>query len=223
MVSRRPSNRVHLEQEGVVQWALYMKSADGTGKDELLVAEGLDDVSQRLVARWTVHPVCDRGRDGNTDIMALPVEGDRKPVPVVATSFNETNAQFSPDGRWIAFQSNESGRARDLRPAVPAAGAKVRISRAGGVQARWRRDGKELFYLAPDQRLMAVPIQLDAELERGGCGNARGTVHHLSGGRSAECSGRHYMVSRDGQRFLMDTLREVTIPITVVLNWKPKP
>ena len=156
--------------------------------------------------------------------MALPLEGDRKPVPVVATSFNETNAQFSPDGRWIAFQSNESGEPEIYVQPFLRPGQKLRISTAGGVQARWRRDGKELFYLAPDQRLMAVPIQLDAELPNGvDVGTPAALFTTSLAGVPQNGSGRHYMVSRDGQRFLMDTLREVTIPITVVLNWKPKP
>ena len=83
--------------------------------------------------------------------------------PVVATPFNETNAQFSHDGRWIAFQSNESGQPEIYVQPFLRPGQKVRISTEGGIQARWRSDGKELFYLAPDQRLMAVPIQLDAQ------------------------------------------------------------
>ena len=78
--------------------------------------------------------------------------------------------------------------------------------------------------VAPDQRLMAVPIQLDAELPNGvDVGTPAALFTTSLAGVPQNGSGRHYMVSRDGQRFLMDTLREVTIPITVVLNWKPKP
>jgi eukaryotic-like serine/threonine-protein kinase len=153
-------------------------------------------------------------RGGHRDILALPLEGDRKPVPLVATPFHEQNAQFSPDGQWVAFQSNESGQPEIYVQPFLRPGRKIRISMAGGVQARWR--GKEIFYIAPDRRMMALPIQLDAELPNGvNVGEAAALfTTSLSG---------NYTVSRDGQRFLMDTRREVTVPITVVLNWKPKP
>ena len=210
---------------GLSEYALYMKSADGTGKDELLVAEGLMTTSPNDWSpdgRFILYVI--GHADGTRDILARPLEGDPKPVPVVATSFNETNAQFSPDGRWIAFQSNESGQPEIYVQPFLRPGHKVRISTAGGVQARWRRDGKELFYLAADQRLMAVPIQVDAQLLNGvDVGTPAALFTTSLAGVPQNGSGRHYMVSRDGQRFLMDTLREVTIPITVVLNWKPKP
>jgi serine/threonine protein kinase len=210
---------------GLSEYALYMKAVDGTGKDELLVAEGLRTTSPNDWSpdgRFILYVI--GHEDGTRDILALPLEGDRKPVPVVATSFNETNAQFSPDGRWIAFQSDESGQPEIYVQPFLRPGQKVRISTAGGVQARWRRDGKELFYLAPDQRLMAVPIQLDAELPNGvNVGTPAALFTTSLAGVPQSGSGRHYIVSRDGQRFLMDTLREVTVPITVVLNWKPKP
>src|SRR4029453_12475979 len=96
------------------------------------------------------------------DIWALSLEGERRRFPVLETTFNETNAQFSPDGRWIAYQSDESGRVEIYVQPFPGPGRKVRISVSGGIQARWRRDGKELFYLGSDNRLMAVPVQLDA-------------------------------------------------------------
>ena len=85
-----------------------------------------------------------------------------KPFPVWSTPFNETNAQFSPDGQWIAYQSNESGPVEIYVQPFPGPGRKTRDLQWGGVQVRWRQDGKELFYLAPDNRLMAVPIRLDA-------------------------------------------------------------
>ena len=210
---------------GLSEYALYMRSADGTGKDELLVAEGLGRTSPNDWSpdgRFILYVI--GHADGTRDILARPLEGDQKPVPVVATSFNETNAQFSPDGRWIAFQSNESGQPEIYVQPFLRPGQKVRISTAGGVQARWRHDGKELFYLAPDQRLMAVPIQVDAQLSNGvDVGTPAALFTTSLAGVPQNGSGRHYMVSRDGQRFLMDTLREVTIPITVVLNWNPKP
>jgi len=203
-------------RRGRSEWALYMKSADATGKDELLVA-GLgsgrpNDWSRD--GRFILYQT-GRGPGAGWDIQALPLEGDRKPVPVVATSFNEQNAQFSPDGRWIAFESDESGSPEIYVQPFPRAGAKVPISTAGGTNARWGREGTELFYVAPDQRLMTVPIQLDAELPRAVKVGTPAALFKKS------LTG-NYTVSRDGQRFLMAARKEATIPITIVLNWKPK-
>jgi serine/threonine protein kinase len=207
-------------RRGPSEFALYMRATDGTGNDELLVpkAPGPDDWSPD--GRFILYRIADL--NGGTDLMALPMEGDRTPVPVVATPFNETHGQFSPDGQWIAFQSNESGRPEIYVQPFRRPGQKVRISTEGGSQARWRGDGKELFYLAPDQRLMAVLIQLDAQRNVVDVGTPVALFTTALAGSQAD-AGRHYMVSRDGQRFLMDTLKEVTLPITVVLNWKPKP
>ena len=198
-----------------------MRAADGTGKDELLVAKELGPNDWSTDGRFILYGIA--GLKGDRDIMALPLEGDQNPVSVVATPFNETNGQFAPDGQWIAFQSNESGRPEIYVQPFRRPGQKVRISTEGGIQARWRGDGKELFYLAPDQRLMAVPIQLDAQRNMVDVGTPVALFTTALAGIPQDDSGRHYMVSRDGQRFLLDTLREVTIPITVVLNWKAKP
>lgn len=82
-----------------------------------------------------------------TDIWALPMRGDAKPFPVVETSFNERDGQFSPDGRWIAYQSNESGRFEIYAQSFPGTNGKVQVSSNGGAMARWRDDGRELFYV----------------------------------------------------------------------------
>ena len=88
---------------------------------------------------------------------ALAMTGDRKPFPVVQTTFQEKGAQFSPDGKWIAYESNETGRFEIYLRAFPNGGRAVPVSATGGAQVRWRRDGKELFYIALDGRLTAVP------------------------------------------------------------------
>ena len=156
------------------------------------------------------------------DIWALPLDGDRKAFPVVETTFHEENGQFSPDGRWIAYQSNESGQLEIYVQPFPGPGPRTRISSEGGVQARWRHDGREIFYLAPDNRLTAVPVRLDSDRVDVGTPMplfAPGLIGPIPRSPYA----RHYIVSRDGQRFLVNTRKEVTLPITVILNWKPKP
>lgn len=144
------------------------------------------------------------------------------PFPVVQTVFEERDGQFSPDGKWIAYQSNESGRFDVYVQPFPGPGGKLPVSTNGGAQVRWRRDGKELFYIALDGRLMAVPIERTSN----GQSLEPGTPVPLFATRvgGARNFGRQqYVVSADG-RFLMITVtEEAPAPITLILNWKPKP
>ena len=157
------------------------------------------------------------------NIWALPMFGDRKPFPVVQSPSADSDAQFSPDGRWIAFMSAVSDR-REIyvqRFAVP--GRRWRVSAEGGAQPRWRGDGKELFFLAPDNRLMAVPIRLPANSDVADIGMPVPLFVARLTGLNHGPQTRSYVVSSNGQRFLMDSPAEVTVPITLVLNWKPRP
>ena len=101
------------------------------------------------------------------DLWLLPLEGDRKPVPYLQTPFNETSARFSSDSKWMAYQSNESGRPEVYVQTVPTSGAKYQISTSGGTFPAWRRDGKELYYISPDRKLMAVPMKIGSTIEAG--------------------------------------------------------
>jgi hypothetical protein len=146
--------------------------------------------------------------------------------PSLQSSFDEIEGQFSPDGRWLAYVSNESGRYEIYVRTFPEAGGKWRVSVAGGVQPRWRRDGHELFYVAPDTRLMAGPIRLASDkhtLERGTPVALFPT--RLATGGNIPAAGfqarAQYAVAADG-RFLMNIAADeaVTSPINVVLNWQ---
>ena len=157
------------------------------------------------------------------DIWALPMAGDRTPFPVVETKATEHHGQFSPDGKWIAYQSDESGREEVYLHPFPGPGARSLISTNGGVQVRWRQDGKELFYVALDGRLMAVPIQLAADGRTFEAGVPVALFLTRLFGIQGLNMRQQYMPSPDGQRFLVDTVTEsVESPITVILNWKPK-
>jgi Tol biopolymer transport system component len=206
-------------RRGPTEWALFMKAVDGPGDDELFVDLGTAPTDWSRDGRFILYEKMVRPNTPR-DIWALPLEGERRSFPVTETAFHETNAKFSPDGRWIAYQSDESGRAEIYVQPFRGSGRRVRVSGSGGVQVRWRRDGKELFFLASDNQLMAIPIRLD-----GSSGDIElGTAVALFPTRLAGTPrGARYHVSADGQRFLMDTLNEVSIPITVVLNWKPQP
>ena len=202
---------------------LYQKDARGLGPEELLA---LPPSTSRARSDWSPDGryLLYRNQDPVTqhDIWALPIDGDRKPFPVVHTAFSERDAQFSPDGKWIAYQSDESGHFEIYLQPFPGPGPKVQVSTDGGAQARWRRDGSELFYVTLAGELTAVPIQLASNREPVVGDPAvlfpvrfRQTVDNLDGAQ--------YVVSSDGQRFLMYTvLDEAASPITVILNWRAK-
>jgi hypothetical protein len=153
------------------------------------------------------------GSTGN-DLFLLPTFGDRKPLPFLNTQFNESEGKFSPDGRWIAYQSNESGRNEVYVAPFPGPGGKWQVSTGGGLQPRWRRDGSEIFYIDPRGNVMAAPVN--------GKGSSFeiGVIKQLFAARTKPIR-RSYDVSADGQRFLINTLPEqmMSAPITVVVNW----
>ncbi len=143
--------------------------------------------------------------------------------------FQERNGQFSPDGRWVAYQSNESGREEIyIRPfagpaasgaVAPAAGGQWQVSTAGGRYPRWRRDGAELYYVSPTGALMAAPITVTGASVPPGAPVALFPTR-IGGGVEA-IQGRQYDVTRDG-RFLINTvLDEAAAPITLIQNWNP--
>jgi hypothetical protein len=151
--------------------------------------------------------------------------GERKPFAVLQSSFDEIEGQFSPDGRWLAYASNESGRYEIYIRTFPDGGVKRQVSVAGGVQPRWKRDGHELFYVAPDTRLMAVPIRLAPDphtLEAGAPVPLFST--RFATGSNIVAAGflarAQYAVAPNGQ-FLVNIAADeaVASPITVVLNW----
>jgi hypothetical protein len=146
-------------------------------------------------------------------------QGVGTPFPLVQTRFAEDQGQFSPDGRWIAYRTNESGRNEIYVQAFPGPGGKARVSTEGGSQPRWRRDGKELFFVAPDNRLMAVPV---ARPPKGQALNVGAPVPLFATRLALMGSPKHqYAVAPDGQRFLMVVSADETTasPITIVQNW----
>ncbi len=155
---------------------------------------------------------------GTTDLWALPMSGDRTPLPVVKSPHDERDGQFSPDAKWVAYESDESERPEIYIQPFPGPGTKVRISVEGGSQVRWRRDGREVFYIAPDQSLMAVAIDPAA----GAAGDGRPVplfTTHIAPIRSI--SRQQYVVSSNGQRFLISSTEDLAAaPITLILNWK---
>jgi hypothetical protein len=144
----------------------------------------------------------------------LSVAG-RQPIPFLQSPFNEMHGQVSPDGRWIAYASDESGTWEVYVQTFPAPGAKRTISVGGGAEPYWRRDGRELFYLAPDGTLMAVPVKNHGDAFEVGRAlplfQARIPADIIT-------FRNHYAPSGDGQRFLVDSADDHE-PISVVVNW----
>ena len=108
-----------------------------------------------------------QGAGGGSDIWVLPLSGDRKPFPFVQTAAPESGASFSPDGRWIAYESTQNTQ-RDVhvRPFPPSSG-QFQISTNGGLLPRWRADGKEMFFLAPDGTMVAVAVDTAPQFQAG--------------------------------------------------------
>jgi hypothetical protein len=145
----------------------------------------------------------------------LPLDGDRKPVPYVPSAARQ--GHFSPDGHWVAYASVEAGTEEVFVEDFPRTGAKYQISTSGGSEPRWRRDnGRELFFMAPDGRIMAVEVETRPAFRPG-------VPKPLFQTRLMDLSGpsRRYGVRADGQRFLMNVaVNDKTFaPITIVLNW----
>ena len=152
------------------------------------------------------------------DLWWLPLDGDRKPVAYLQTEFNECHARLSPDGKWLAYVSDETGRAEIYVQSFPTPGNTVLISANGGDQPAWRRDGKELFYLAPDRKLMAVAVKPGATLESG----ELKALFQTRAPATPLLAFRHdYAPAADGLKFLVATMPEdqSTAPLTMVLNW----
>jgi Tol biopolymer transport system component len=200
------------------QMDLYQRVSTGGGNDEVF----LESKAHTLPDDWSQdgrYLILERA-DPKTklDLWALPLFGERKPTLFLQTQFNETHARFSPDGRWLAYVSDESGRAEVYVQPFPSSAGKWQVSANGGDQPAWRRDGKELFYLAADKKLMGVEVKAGSSFETGAqraLFQTRVRDNTLTGDRN------QYAVASNGQRFLVVTFvsESSAAPITVVLNW----
>jgi eukaryotic-like serine/threonine-protein kinase len=200
------------------QLDLYIKPADGSGEEKLL----LKTAERKYVESWTKDGrfllFTSEGPKTAADMWALPLPGQAKPVSLLQTQFDEGAARVSPDGRWLAYSSNESGNfevyVRPFAPEAPAGtGAKWLVSKGGGVDPGWRSAGKELFYLGLGSQMMAVDIDTSK-------GFQAGTPQRLFIAPTQALTAG-WEVSPDGKRFLFSAPPGTgrTVPFTVVLNW----
>ena len=157
----------------------------------------------------------------NQPFFRILLEEERNPIPLLTTKFIEGHGRFSPDGRYIAYVSNESGTYEVyVRPfsADGKVGGQQMISQGGGVQPQWRHNGKELFYITTDSKLAAVPVSTPPTFQRTGAPVALLTVPFFGKGFADV---QRWAAMPDGQKFLINSVRPeaASEPITVILNW----
>jgi len=154
--------------------------------------------------------------ESRTDLFIVPLQGERKGSPFIQDRFDETQGRFSPDGRWIAYVSDESGRPEVYVQTFPDHTGKWQISTMGGNDPEWRADGKELYYLSPDLKMNMVTVRTEGGFEVG-----NPTVLFDARVVLPETTFRHYAVTGDGQRFLLlaPVGDEKPASTAVVVNW----
>jgi Tol biopolymer transport system component len=202
---------------------LYRKAANQARGDELLFRSEFNkfptDWSHdgRFIIFRQTSP-----QSGN-DLLALPVSGDKKPIPLLQSEFNEVEGAVSPDGRWLAYASDESGTYEVyVQPFAPGSSkpssGKWQISIGGGRDPHWRGDGREVFYIAPDRKMMAVAVKTEGDSFVRSTPQVLFDVRFPVEGTTLS----RYAVSADGKRFLMAAGLEASSeaePLHVTVNW----
>jgi Tol biopolymer transport system component len=215
---------------GKARLGIYTKPSNGAGDEELLLPAEASDL-QVWPTSWSrddkfiLYSRGDLLGATQAEIWVLPLAGDPKPRLFVKTPVAAYDGQFSPDSRWVAYTSKESGReevyvvlfdATKVLHTVPSSvtspGGKLQISPSGGSSPRWRRDGKEIFYLAPDNQMMAVEVEA-----KGNSFEARKAqaLFRVAGAASAS----PYDVTPDGKRFVINAVSNTNAPLILVVNW----
>jgi len=200
------------------QFTVFRKPASGMGVEEQVLEDAptADCRVQSISAdgKHLAYIRLDSKGSGKWEVWVLPLSGDRKPFPFLKSGFDNVYPQFSPDGKWMAYASNESGKQEIYVIPFPGAGAKWQISNSGGIQPRWRRDGKELFYYNLGH-IMAVSVSSS------GVSFQAGVPHELFTVSAIGYPNWMYDASADGKRFLFTSgeVAENAEPISVVVNW----
>ena len=201
-----------------VSGGLFRKAADGGADEKSLFSppNASGSVSMTDLSPDGLHALTIvQTPDIVSDIWIVPIDlsEDAEPEVFLESPFVELDARFSPDGRFIAYTSNESGRKEIYVRPYPRASGQWKVSTDGGEEPRWRGDGRELFYVTPDERLEVVSVSMTPTFEPG----VPQTVFELQLGPARNS---RYDVTRDGQRFLVSVQQDDSIaPITITVNW----
>jgi Tol biopolymer transport system component len=199
---------------------LYRIPADGSGPEERIWTTENRQVPTdwskdgRLILYYEAAP------DTGIDLWTLEVTPDgrprqgAKPQPYIRAPYNQTSGRFSPDTRWVAYQSDESGRSEVYVQSFPEPHEKVPISTAGGRNPEWGPGGRELFYVSPDAKLMAVTMKL-------GAGSVEPSLPRELFALPRDTTGLGpFAVAADGQRFLVQVTTDKIEPLTAIVNWQ---
>ena len=195
---------------------LYEKAVDGGGNEELVFESEIAKYcySWSPDNKFLIFMTVSNESSTNTDIWTLPLFGDRKPAPYLQTEFGEFGGRLSPDGKWVLYESDDSGKHEVYVRPLRGSGGKLLVSAAGGTRAEWSHDGKEIFYLSPNNELMA------AKVTQNGSEVAIDVARPLFQ-TQAESFLPSFDVSPDGRRFIIVSAmpQKSPSPITVVVNW----
>ena len=198
---------------------IYAKAADGSGSERTIL-----ETNETAEFPWSFSPdgrylayerSMEKGSQTGFDLWVLPLSGDGKPFPIVQTPFEDREPTISPDGKWMAYRNNESGRMEVYITAFPGGGAKWQVSTNGGINVKWRRDNKELYFLDSADNLMAVDVNASGNAVR------LGVPHALFAVVGAQRQAEPFDVTADGKKFLINSsnTKEPNEPVTLVQNW----
>jgi Tol biopolymer transport system component len=198
---------------------LYQKAASGAGAEEVLVKSDYRKIPNDWSADGNFILYQELNPKTVFDLWVFPLAGEQRAFPFLQTQFDERQGRFSPDGKWIAYASNESGTWQVYVQSFPASGGKWQVSTAGGSQPQWRKDGREIFYLSADRKLMAVEVKANGSTFEVGEPRMLFELRIQSVGLPGPRN--FFAAAGDGQRFLVNSLSgdQTARPTTVVLNW----
>ena len=193
---------------------LYARASSGTGTEELLLADSTSKIPLAVSpdGRLLAYEVFDPSGK-NTDIWIMQL-ATRKASPLLTSPFNEKDLDFSRDGKWIVYSSDESGRNEIYVQQFPDSTGKLIVSRGGGSMPAWSGDGRQIYYISPERKMMSVPVSLGASFDAG-------TPVSLFSARLRDIPFRQYAASREGSKFLLNRSvgEESSRPMTLVQNW----
>jgi Tol biopolymer transport system component len=196
---------------------LYERAADGSGKTTPLLVDRANEYNPVWSSdgRYLIFERSEEAKASATEIWALPMFGDRKPFPVVRGRFGMTQPALSPDGKWLAYASQESGRPEVYVTPFGRSGGRLQVSANGGNWPDWRHDGKELFYVSTDDKIMAAGIAEQGSSLSIGKAQALFQTNYSGG------PGWDYDVSPDGEKFLVvsQVAQQASAPLMLVVNW----
>jgi Tol biopolymer transport system component len=200
--------------------SIYQKPSNGSSPEETLVSSGELKYNPHWSPDGEYIIYSQLNPKTNVDLYLLSLSGEKKSTSLLQTSFIEAQGRFSPNGRWIAYISNETGQFEVYVQSFPITGAKIPISIGGGSQPLWRADGRELYYYASDRNIVAVEVNSDGPTFKVGEARPLFEIRVASIDQSFPGNG-YYTVTQDGKRFLVSSLPETQErqQINVILNW----